>query len=51
MHDEITLEVPEKMADDAATILRETVIEAGEVYLGKVPVAAEAAVADTWAEM
>jgi DNA polymerase I-like protein with 3'-5' exonuclease and polymerase domains len=38
VHDEIILEVPEKMADHGAAILRWTMIEAGEGYLFKVPV-------------
>jgi DNA polymerase I-like protein with 3'-5' exonuclease and polymerase domains len=50
VHDEIILEVPEKMADDAAAILRETMIEAGKAYLARVPVEVDVAIGDTWAE-
>ena len=50
MHDEIILEVPEKMADDAAVILRETMIQAGKAYLFKVPVEVEVTIGETWAE-
>ena len=50
VHDEIILEVAEWVADDAAAILRETMIEAGKAYLSKVPVELEVTVADNWAE-
>ena len=50
VHDEIILEVPEKMADDAAVILRETMIQAGKAYLFKVPVEVEVTIGETWAE-
>jgi DNA polymerase I len=50
VHDEIILEVPEEKANDAAAILRETMIEAGKAYLCKVPVEVEVTVGDTWAE-
>ena len=50
VHDEIILEIPEKMADDAAAILQETMIEAGKAYLGKVPIEVEVTIADNWAE-
>jgi hypothetical protein len=38
------------MADDAAAILRETMIEARKAYLGKVPIKVKVIVADNWAE-
>ena len=50
VHDEIILEVPEKMANNAAAILRKTMIEAGKVYLSKVQVEVEVTIGDTWAE-
>jgi len=50
VHDEIIREVPEKMADYAAAILRETMIKAGEAYLSRVPVEVEVTIADTRAE-
>jgi len=50
VHDEIILEVPEEMGNEAAGILRETMIEAGKAYLKRVPVEAEVTVGETWAE-
>jgi DNA polymerase-1 len=50
VHDEIIFEVPDKMADDAAVILRKTMILASEAYLFKVPVEVEVTIGDTWAE-
>jgi DNA polymerase I-like protein with 3'-5' exonuclease and polymerase domains len=50
VHDEIILEVPEEMADEAAEILRKIVIEAGKAYLGTVPVEVEVTIGETWAE-
>jgi DNA polymerase I-like protein with 3'-5' exonuclease and polymerase domains len=50
VHDEIILEVSEEKANAAAAILRETMIEAGKAYLGKVPVEVEVAIGETWAE-
>jgi DNA polymerase-1 len=48
--DEIILEVAEGMADDAAEVLRRTMIEAGKAYLSKVPVEIEVTIEDTLAE-
>jgi DNA polymerase I-like protein with 3'-5' exonuclease and polymerase domains len=50
VHEEIILEVPEKMADDAVAILGDTMIEAGEAFLSKVPVEVEVTIGETWAE-
>jgi DNA polymerase I-like protein with 3'-5' exonuclease and polymerase domains len=50
VYDEIILEVPGKMADDATAILKETMIEAGKVYLARVPVEVEVTIGETWAE-
>jgi len=50
VHDEIILEVPDEMANDAAAILRETMMQAGQAYLGQVPVGVEVTIGDTWAE-
>jgi DNA polymerase I len=50
VHDEIILEVPEEKAYAAAAILRETMIEAGEAYLARVPVEVDVAIGKTWAE-
>jgi DNA polymerase I-like protein with 3'-5' exonuclease and polymerase domains len=50
VHDEIILEVPDEMVNDAAVILRATMIEAGKAYRERVPVEVEVTIADTWAE-
>jgi DNA polymerase I-like protein with 3'-5' exonuclease and polymerase domains len=50
VHDEIILEVPEKIAGEVAVILKETMIQAGKAYLGKVPVEVEVTIGETWAE-
>ena len=50
VHDEIVLEVADEMADDAAVILQETMIGAGEAYLKRVPVEVEVVIGETWAE-
>ena len=50
VHDEIILEVLEEQANDAAVILKETMIEAGKAYLSKVPVEVEVTIGETWAE-
>jgi DNA polymerase I-like protein with 3'-5' exonuclease and polymerase domains len=38
------------VADDAARILKETMIQAREAYLSRVPVEEEVSIGDTWAE-
>jgi DNA polymerase I-like protein with 3'-5' exonuclease and polymerase domains len=48
--DEIILEVPDKTANNAAVILRETMIEAGTAFLFGVPVEGEITIGETWAE-
>ena len=50
VRDEIILEVPEEMADDAPAILRQTMIEAGKAYLIRVPVEVEVVIGEAWAE-
>ena len=50
VNDEIILEVPERVANDATAILKETMIQAGKAYLSKVPVEIEVAIGETWAE-
>jgi DNA polymerase I len=50
VHDEIILEVPERMAREAAVILEESKIQAGKAYLSRVPIEVEVTIADTWAE-
>ena len=47
MHDEIILAVPEWLAREAAVILKETMIQAGEAYLGKVLVEVEVTIGET----
>ena len=49
MHDEIILEVTGKKPDDAAEILRKTMLEAGKAYLSRVPVEVEVTIGETWA--
>ena len=50
VHDEIILEVPEKMAGEVAVILEETKIQAERAYISKVPVEVEVTIGETWAE-
>jgi len=50
IHDEVILEVPESHAEAAAIILKEVMESAGQKYLKKVPVLAEPAIVDNWAE-
>lgn len=50
VHDEILLECPETIASDAARILQEVMVRAGEMYLKLVPVEVEIKVVDNWAD-
>jgi len=50
VHDEIILEVPDTMADDAAAILSATMIEAGKTYLSRVSFEVEVTIGETWTE-
>ena len=50
IHDEIIIEAPEANAAETARILQQTMEEAGREVLKQVPVAAEARIADSWAE-
>ena len=50
LHDEIILEVPDEIVENSATILRETMIEAGKAYLSGVPVEVEVTIGESWAE-
>jgi DNA polymerase I-like protein with 3'-5' exonuclease and polymerase domains len=50
VHYEIILEVPDRLAGEAAVILKETRIEAGKAALSKVPIEVEVTLADNWAE-
>jgi DNA polymerase I-like protein with 3'-5' exonuclease and polymerase domains len=49
-HDEILLEAPIPVANEVALILKERMEEAGRSFLKVVPVEAEVAIADSWAE-
>ncbi len=48
VHDEIVVEAPSETAPSMAALLRETMQEAAQTYLKRVPVAVEADVADAW---
>ncbi len=48
VHDEIVVEAPTETAPSMAARLRETMQEAAEAYLTRVPVTVEADVADAW---
>jgi hypothetical protein len=50
VHDEIILEVPDRLAGEVAVILKETMIPAGKAFLGRVPVEAEVTIGEVWAE-
>jgi DNA polymerase-1 len=50
VHDEILLECPETTASNAARILQEVMVTAGETYLKRVPVEVEVKVAESWAD-
>jgi DNA polymerase-1 len=50
VHDEILLEAPDNQANQAAEILRTTMIEAGSVFLKIIPIEIEVSIADSWAE-
>jgi DNA polymerase I len=50
VHDEILLEAPEAMAEQAAQILQQMMEQAGHQYLRKVPVKAEVVIVSSWAE-
>ena len=47
VHDEIIIEVPEQYSNEAARILRQTMIEAGQNYLKSIPVEVDVVVADS----
>jgi len=50
VHDEIILEVPNRVAGEVAVIQKKTMIQAGKAYLSKVTIELEVTVADNWAE-
>ena len=49
VHDEIILEVTDPCAKETSLILEQTMIEAGNYYLKKVPVEVDLSIADSWA--
>jgi len=50
IHDEIIIEAPVEEVETADQILKQSMIEAGEMYLKDVPVVVEVSVADNWYE-
>ena len=48
IHDEFVVECDEKIADEIAEIVSQQMVVAGKEYLPRVPVVAEAKVADVW---
>jgi DNA polymerase I-like protein with 3'-5' exonuclease and polymerase domains len=50
IHGEILLEAPIEATDEVALTLKDTMEEAGSVFLKIAPVMAEVVVADSWAE-
>lgn len=50
IHDEIVLETVNKNALIVANILKETMEEAGKMYMKRVPIVAEVQIASSWAE-
>ena len=48
VHDEIVVEVPEADAEFAATLVEAAMIEAGQVYLKRVPVVVDVNILDGW---
>ena len=49
VHDEIVLEVPESCGKETSIILEQTMIQAGNYYLKKVPIEVDVSIADSWA--
>jgi DNA polymerase I-like protein with 3'-5' exonuclease and polymerase domains len=50
LHDEIILASPDRLAEEAVAILKETMIQAGEDYLGRIPVELEVTIGESWVE-
>ena len=50
VHEKIILEVPYSSAGETAVILKQTMIQAGKAFLGRVPVEVGVRIAETWAE-
>ena len=50
IHDEIILEAPVNEVEKAQEIFRDSMVEAGQVYLKNVPVVVDMSVVGNWAE-
>jgi hypothetical protein len=50
IHDEIIVEAPAEELEAAGQILRESMVDAGKMYLKDVPVLVDVAAADNWWE-
>ena len=50
VHDEIVLECCENQAQEVAKVLKQTMEQAGSMYLRSIPVIADAHIAESWAE-
>jgi DNA polymerase I-like protein with 3'-5' exonuclease and polymerase domains/septum formation inhibitor MinC len=48
VHDEIVIEVPEAQAERAGQLLVQTMLEAGQHFLGEMPVEVEAVICEDW---
>ena len=48
IHDEILLEVPESNTDEAVSILKSTMIKAGEDFIKSVPIEVDISIGDSW---
>ena len=49
VHDELVAEVPAEHAEEARRLVQRSMVEAGQVVLGEVPAAVDAAVGTSWA--
>ncbi|MGB9792603.1 MAG: DNA polymerase [Thermacetogeniaceae bacterium] len=50
VHDELVLEAPAELAEEAASVLHHAMVKAGKRIMQKVPVEAEVAICNSWAE-
>ncbi len=50
IHDEIILETPMNETEMAQEILRDSMVEAGQVYLKNMPVVVDVSIVENWAE-
>jgi DNA polymerase I-like protein with 3'-5' exonuclease and polymerase domains len=50
IHDEVIVEVHERQVDEVKDIVQQTLIEAGEYFIKRVPVVADVEVRQTWAK-